>query len=120
MKPENIILTGYLSYEGYIGLLRGVSAIMDLVNNEHTLLMGAFEAVSLGTPLIVSDWPILRKYFPLGTAYVPNTAEGICEGVRRMQDEHTQLRRDILLLREQLQVEWMHKFTELQHLLSEG
>jgi glycosyltransferase involved in cell wall biosynthesis len=111
-KPENICLTGYLSYERYVGLLRGVSAIMDLVNNEHTLLMGAFEAVSLGVPLIVSDWPLLRDYFSLGTVYIPNTVEGVCEGVRR-------LRREILLLQEQLQVEWMPKFTELQHLLNE-
>jgi glycosyltransferase involved in cell wall biosynthesis len=119
-KPDNIYLTGYLSYERFIGLMRGVSAIMDLVNNEHTLLMGAFEAVSLGVPLIVSDWPLLRNYFSLGTVYIPNTVEGICEGVRRMQGNHSQLQSGILLLQEQLQVEWMHKFTELQHLLSEN
>jgi glycosyltransferase involved in cell wall biosynthesis len=116
-KPENICLTGYLSYENYIGLLRGVSAIMDLVNNEHTLLMGAFEAVSLGVPLIVSDWPLLRNYFSLGTVFIPNTVEGVCEGVRQTQRKHAQLQSGILLLQEQLQVEWMRKFTELQHLL---
>jgi glycosyltransferase involved in cell wall biosynthesis len=119
-KPENIYLTGYLSYKRYVGLLRGVSAIMDLVNNEHTLLMGAFEAVSLGVPLIVSDWPLLRNYFSLGTVHIPNTVEGVCEGVRRTQHELPQLRRDILLLREQFQVEWMQKLRELKHLLGEN
>jgi glycosyltransferase involved in cell wall biosynthesis len=119
-KPENICLTGYLSYELYVGLLRGVSAIMDLVNNEHTLLMGAFEAVSLGVPLIVSDWPLLRNYFSLGTVHIPNTVEGVCKGVRQMQRKHAQLQSGILLLQEQLQVEWMRKFTELQHLLSDN
>jgi glycosyltransferase involved in cell wall biosynthesis len=117
-KPENILLTGYLSYNSYIGLLRNTSAIMDLVNNEHTLLMGAFEAVSLGVPLIVSDWPLLRNYFSQGTVYTPNTVEGICEGVRRMRGGHAQFQRGILLLQEQLQVEWTHKFEELQQLLS--
>jgi glycosyltransferase involved in cell wall biosynthesis len=119
-KPENIYLTGYLSYERYVGLLRGVSAIMDLVNNEHTLLMGGFEAVSLGVPLIVSDWPLLRNYFSLGTIYVSNTVEGVCEGVHRMQGEHAQLQREILVLQEQLQVEWIHKFAGLQHLLNQN
>lgn len=117
-KPSNICLTGYLSYDRYVGLLRGVDAIMDLVNNEHTMLMGAFEAVSLGVPLVVSDWPMLRNYFSLGTVYIPNTVDGICEGVRRMQDEHTNLRRDIVLLREKLDNEWTLKFTELRHLLN--
>jgi glycosyltransferase involved in cell wall biosynthesis len=118
-KPENIFLTGYLSYERYIGLLRGVSAIMDLVNNGHTLLMGAFEAVSLGVPLVVSDWPLLRDYFSLGTVYIPNTIEGIGEGVRRAQREQTVLRRDILFLREQLQAEWERNLMQLQNLLQE-
>jgi glycosyltransferase involved in cell wall biosynthesis len=116
-KPGNIRLTGYLSYERYIGLLRGVSAIMDLVNNEHTLLMGGFEAVSLGVPLIVSDWPLLRSYFSRGTVYVPNTVEGICEGVSRAQRENERLRGEILILREQLQLEWTQKSTELRRLL---
>jgi glycosyltransferase involved in cell wall biosynthesis len=116
-KPENIHLTGYLPYESYIGLLRGVNVIMDLVNNEHTLLMGAFEAVSLGVPLILSDWPLLRNYFSQGAVYIPNTAEGVCEGVRRAEHEQTHLRRGIMQLQEQLEREWAEKFTELQYFI---
>ena len=116
-KPENVCLTGYLSYERYVGLLRGVHAILDLVNTDHTMLMGGFEAVSLGIPLIISDWPTLRDYFSLGTVHIPNSIEGVCEGVNRVQRQHTQLRDDIQLLQEQLQAEWIQKFTELQHLL---
>jgi len=117
-KPENICLTGYLSYECYVGLLRGVSAIIDLVNNEHTLLMGGFEAVSLGVPLIISDWPLLRNFFSLGAIYIPNTVEGVLKGVRQMQAVHAQKRCDILILQEQLQAEWVKKAAELQQLLS--
>jgi hypothetical protein len=81
--------------------------------------MGGFEAVSLGTPLITSDWPILRDYFSLGTVHVPNTVEGICKGVRRAQSEHNALQRDILRLRALFQIEWEQKLEELQHLLAE-
>ncbi len=118
-KPGNCCLTGYLSYERYVGLLRGVDAIMVLTTGNHTLLMGAFEAVSVGTPLIVSDWPILRDYFSLGTVYVPNTVEGICEGLCRVRREQTTLQQEILVLREQLQTEWARKLAELQQLLHE-
>lgn len=117
-KPRNIVLTGYLSYECYIGLLRGVGAVMDLVDNEHTLLMGAFEAVSLGVPLMVSDWPLLRDYFCRGTVYVTNSHEGVCEGVRQMQHNHTELRQEMLFLQEQLGTEWSYKLLELQQLLA--
>ena len=62
VKPDNCHLTGYIPYEQYVGLMRQVDTVIDLTDRDHTLLLGAFEAVSLGTPLIISDWPILREY----------------------------------------------------------
>jgi hypothetical protein len=118
-KPDNCCLTGYLPTERYVGLLRGADAVMALTTQDHTVLMGGFEAVSLAAPLIVSDWPVLRECFSLGTVHIPNTVEGICDGVRQAQTEHAKLKRDILLLREQLQAEWERKFTDLQRLLDE-
>jgi glycosyltransferase involved in cell wall biosynthesis len=119
-KPDNCRLTGYIPYQQYVGLLRGADVVLDLVTNGHTLLCGAFEAVSVGTPLIVSDWPVLRECFPIGAVHIPNTVEGVREGLRLAQREQKQLRRDILLLREQHQAEWMRKFAQIQHLLSEN
>jgi glycosyltransferase involved in cell wall biosynthesis len=116
-KPDNCRLTGYLSYDRYVGLLRGVDVVIDLTDQDHTLLMGGFEAVSLGKPLITSDWPVLKDYFSLGTVHIPNTVEGVCEGVRRARLGHDTLQRDILRLRDQLENEWRQKLEELQDLL---
>jgi hypothetical protein len=115
-KPKNCHLTGFLSYSQYVGLLRGAKAVLDLTTRDHTLLMGGFEAVSVGTPLITSDWPT----FPIGTIHIPNTVEGIYEGVRQAQAEHDTLRRDILRLRDRLQKDWEQKFEELQSLIGKG
>jgi hypothetical protein len=104
----------------YAGLLRGADVIIDLVSNGHTLLCGAFEAVSVGTPLIVSDWPILRECFPIGTIHIPNTVEGVRDGVRQAQLQQDELRCEIRLLREQHQVKWVHKFKKLQHMLNDN
>ncbi len=116
-KPDNCHFTGYLPYEKYIGLLRGVDAVMDLTTRDHTLLAGGFEAVSLGTPLIVSDWPILKEYFPLGTVHVSNTAEGIRDGLRRAQRQSKELRQGILLMQEKLQTQWEIELAKLQSIL---
>lgn len=118
-KPENCYLTGHLSYERYVGLLRGVDAIMALTTVDHTLLMGAFEAVSVGTPLIVSDWPVLRDYFSLGTVYVSNSVKGVCDGICLARSKQKKLQQEILVLREKLEAEWEGKFAELQQLLRE-
>lgn len=119
-KPDNCFLTGYLPYEQYIGLLRNVDAIMALTTGDNTLLMGGFEAVSVGTPLIISDWPVLRDYFSLGTVHIPNTIEGICGGIRRARGEQPGLKQAILELKSQLETEWMRKFKELREILSEA
>jgi glycosyltransferase involved in cell wall biosynthesis len=116
-KPTNCHLTGYLPYEQYIGLLKGVDVITDLTTYDHTLLMGAFEGISLGTPLVISDWPVLRDYFPRGTVHVPNTVDGVYLGIRRAQRDLTALKQDVHVMRDQLQAEWQHKFRELSTLV---
>lgn len=117
-KPENLRLTGFLPYEQYIGLLQGVDLILDLTTRNHTILSGAFEAVSLGKPLITSDWPVLRKQFPIGTIHVNNSVEGLCNGVRQAQHDLPALQKDILILREKLILEWNERFTELCNLIN--
>lgn len=116
-KPDNLHFTGYLPYEQYTSLLRGVDFVMDLTTRDNCLLSGAFEAVSVGTPLIISDWPILREYFPLGTVHVPNTVQGILDGVQRAQREQPALQQGMLQMREKLEAEWKQEFAELSRLL---
>ena len=117
-KPPNCHLTGFLEYPSYIALLRGADAVMDLTTRDHTVLMGGFEAIAIGTPLITSDWPVLVDCFSLGTVHVPNTAEGIRAGVREVQQNHQSLKQGILSLREKLDHEWSEGFARLKELLA--
>jgi len=118
-KPTNCHLTGFLSYDEYVGLLRGADVVLDLTTRHHTVLSGAFEAISLGKPLIVSDWEVLRDYFSLGTIHIPNTVEGVYNGIRQAQRELVSLQDGIQKLNENLQLEWEHKFKELRQLIAE-
>jgi len=119
-KPGNCRLTGFLSYDRYIGLLRAVDVIVDLTTRDDTLLCGAIEAVSIGKPLVLSDWPILRECFPLGAVHVQNSVEDLLRGIRESQRDHAALQRDILRLHEQLCAEWDRKLGELQRILGAG
>lgn len=116
-KPANCHFTGYLPEEKYVGLLRGVDAVMDLTSWEYTLLMGGYEAIGLGKPLITSKTETLCEYFPIGTVHVENTAEGILEGMRQAQREIEKLRQEVPRLKESLDNEWATNFTELRQLL---
>jgi len=116
-KPDNCHLTGFLPYDRYLGLLSDVDVVLDLTTRDQVVLSGGFEAVFLGKPLIVSDWPILRECYPLGTLHISNTVEGVYEGVRRAQDEHETLQQDILRLRDLLEKEWKQKMQDLKEIL---
>jgi len=115
--PSNVHATGLLPFEDYYSLLADVQAVMVLTTEDHTLQWGACEAISVGTPVITSDWPILRQYFHKGTIHVDNTAKGIQEGILRMRAEHERLVREVVeLQRERLQ-EWERKKAELMALI---
>lgn len=98
-KPGNVTLTGFLSTAAYGGLLSSADAVLTLTTRDHTMLRGAYEAIYQGTPVIVSDWPLLRTAFPVGAAHVDNTAEAIVRAVREIQSVPESYRADARRLR---------------------
>lgn len=104
--PANVELTGFLPLDEYYGLLRGSDAVMVLTTRDHTMQRGACEALSLGTPIITSDWALLRDYFCKGTVHVDNSATGIQEGIERLRDDLERYREEIVELRTEVDAEW--------------
>src|SRR5688572_29244285 len=83
--PENVRLTGFLSTAAYGGLLASADAVMTLTTRDHTMLRGAYEAIYQGTPVIVSNWDLLREAFPEGAVHVDNTPDDIARAVTRVR-----------------------------------
>lgn len=115
--PPNVKFTGFLPDDEYLGLLRSVQAIMVLTTDNHTMQRGACEAVSLGKPIITSDWPILRDYFHKGTVYVDNSGHGIQQGILQMQKDRETFEQEILLLQQERRLEWEEKYAGLTRLI---
>ena len=79
--PENVELTGFLDQDAYVGLLADAAAIVVLTDRDDTLLSGAWEAIALGRPLVVSETRALRTTFGDGVRYVASTPASIAEGI---------------------------------------
>jgi glycosyltransferase involved in cell wall biosynthesis len=91
--PANVTLTGFLSTEQYGALLRDADVVVTLTTLDHTMLRGAYEAIYQGTPVVISDWNILRDSFPQGASHVQNTRQAIraaIEDVRRDYPRHAE------------------------------
>jgi glycosyltransferase involved in cell wall biosynthesis len=98
--PGNVTLTGFLSTSAYGSLLASADAVMTLTTLDHTMLRGAYEAIYQGTPVIVSDWPILQESFAEGAVHVDNTTEAIATAIRTILDHLPEYREGARRLRD--------------------
>jgi glycosyltransferase involved in cell wall biosynthesis len=79
---------------------------MCLTTRDHTMQNGAAEALYLGTPIITSDWGVLREYFSRGTIHVDNSPAAIAAAVRRMMDDGERYRAEVRSLRDEIGARW--------------
>jgi glycosyltransferase involved in cell wall biosynthesis len=118
--PANVHFTGYLPDKTYYALLDAAQAVMCLTTRDHTMQRGACEALSLGKPIITSDWSLLREYFHKGTVYVPNTGEGIRLGVREIMERYELYQAGIRDLQIAQRQEWESKVEALIELIQKA
>ena len=111
--PANVTLTGYLSNEDYVGLLRSVSAIMVLTTNDFTMQRGGSEAISVERPLITSDFQMLREVFHKGTIHVDNSPEQLVEAINTMQGDLPRFELEIAELKRERDVWWAEMQADL-------
>ena len=91
-RPPNLTLTGFLETRTFGELIRDAGVVMALTTDDHTMQRGAWEAIYQGTPVIVSDFPLLRAEFASGAIHVANDAEAVVAAVRQMQVRRSQYR----------------------------
>ena len=103
--PENVVLTGFVTNERFSELLYGCDAVMALTTREDCLLCGAYEGVSAGKPLLLSDTSALRNYFNQGSVYVDNSAAEIATAITTIATEHAALTREIREMHKQRDIE---------------
>jgi hypothetical protein len=79
---------------------------------------GACEALSIGKPIITSNWLVLRNYFYKGTVHVDNSIEGIRQGVIEMKENYQYYLAGIKELQLEKQFEWIEKTDLLTSLIN--
>lgn len=113
--PPNAKLTGFLSSADYGSLLTHADAVMSLTTRDHTMLRGAYEAIYLSTPVVVSHWSLLKQAFDEGAVHVDNTAPDIAAGIRRIQADAAGFKRGAASLRKRKLQQW----GEVKHRIEE-
>jgi glycosyltransferase involved in cell wall biosynthesis len=112
--PPNVTFTGFLAEEDYASLLGAADLVVVLTTRVNTLLCGAYEGVSLGKPLILSNQVVLREYFTQGVVLTENTPESIEAAIRTAALERDRLAAEMANLIPALRADWATRFDRLQ------
>lgn len=117
--PNNVKLLGFISDEDFWALLSSVDFIIDLTLRENCLVCGAYEAVALEKPLVLSDTKALREYFNQGCIYVSPSKESIFYGIMKAIEQRDSLEKDILSLKSEIQDSWNKRIDDLLQVIEQ-
>jgi glycosyltransferase involved in cell wall biosynthesis len=117
-RPRNVTFTDFLSVPHYAGLLKESHGAIVLTTRDHTMQRGAYEAMALGTPIITSDWPILRQTFAQGSLFVDNSPQSIVKAVQQLRTDWPKFKEAIQSQRLQRHAAWTATEKKLRQALS--
>jgi glycosyltransferase involved in cell wall biosynthesis len=106
LAPANVTFLGFLTDDDYWHRMREAHAVLDLTLMDDCLVCGAYEAVALGRPMVLSDTRALVDYFRSGALYCGAAPTAIAATLGRLRDEYGRLTLEIGALRGLLSEEW--------------
>ncbi len=115
--PTYIIFTGFLTNKDYWSYLKSADAIIDLSLKDNCLVCGAYEAVAVGKPMILSDSEATKEYFNKGVIYTDNTTIHIQNCFLKIIQDYNRLSEELSILNSEVAYEWEQKVYKLCQIL---
>ena len=104
--PPNVHFTGFLEEDAYWALLRSVDAVIDLTLMDDCLVCGAYEALSLGKPMVLSNNAASVDLFAGAAVFTDNTPADIRRALDALRAEHAQVQAAAQTRRRELTEAW--------------
>jgi len=112
--PSALHLLGYLDEATYVAELRSADLILVLTTRESCLTCGAYEAVSLRKPLLLSRTKALEDYFGTAASYIENCAVEISRAILESRPRIGEMQRNAVQASERLESAWEQKFFKIK------
>lgn len=116
--PPNVRFTGFLPDPDYWALLRSADAIIDLTLMQDCLVSGAYEALAVGTPMLLSNNRASVELFAGAAAFTDNTTADIRRGLERLRLGSDELKIAAAVKRGELTQRWIASARDLVHMMS--
>ncbi len=106
LEQRNIRFTGFVSDVMYQSLLFSADIAVVLTTEDYLLTCGAYEAISLGKALVVSNTKTIKNYFRRGVIYTDPTPEAISVAIKNGMADLSYFESEIISFRKELSSQW--------------
>jgi len=117
--PDNVVFTGFIPDADYQALLAACDGVIGLTTRPVTLLCCAYEAVSLGKPMVLSRHDDLMGYFRRGTVPTDNSAADLARAMTELVARREELAAEIAVLATELRTDWEARFDACRRVVAE-
>jgi glycosyltransferase involved in cell wall biosynthesis len=104
--PPNVHFCGFLPEEEYWSLLQSADAVVDLTLMDNCLVCGAYEALALGKPMLLSNNRATVELFGDSALFTDNTAQDIRRSLERLKIESKGLQSLVVRKRREFSDTW--------------
>ena len=116
--PDNLKFTGFISFEEYYDLIGNADCILALTTEQDCLQSGAYEALNVGIPMVISDSFALREYFVDSALYTDHKPESIANNILAAIEQSEELKKKIVKIKEQRDNEFNQKIKNIYEFIS--
>ena len=102
----NVRFTGFLADSEYWRLLAQARVVCDLTLKPDCLVCGAYEALAVGRPMVLSDNPATRDLFGSAAVLTGDSPEEIAAALRQAIEERERLESNASKLQESFRTHW--------------
>jgi glycosyltransferase involved in cell wall biosynthesis len=117
---KNVFFCGFVSDGDLVRLQHNACCVLALTTVRDTMQRAGYEALSVGTPVVASDFAVLRDYFGEAGIYTDNTALSIAAAVTETARRGAELKELLGQLRDTRTAEHLAGCERLRHWCEDG
>jgi glycosyltransferase involved in cell wall biosynthesis len=118
--PPNVHFTGFLEEEAYWALLRAADGIIDLTLMPDCLVCGAYEALAIGKPMLLSGNTASVELFGDAAAFTDNSTADIRRALEALRLRRAELSAAAVVKRGEMAQRWDAAARSLARFVAEG
>ncbi len=117
-ESERVVFTDFLGEGEFEALIQHSILLVDLTTREDCLVCGAYEALSVEVPILLSSSEALRTTFPLGTVFSNNSQSDFSEALEHFFEDVAGYKERIGSMKEDFALVWQEQFEKISNKIS--